>query len=152
MVAGMRWHGAIVSKAVRAQVFRGIKATTIALHAASRKAASVPNTGEAIALTRKPGASERKRNKTQRTTYPNSSKPGEPPRRRTGFGQKNIVSGWDRKTTSGRVGHGRNARYMMFHEVGIRYKRAGLQRRPTVVPTFVKNLQRLRMIFKRYSR
>ncbi len=71
------------------------------------------------------------RNKSQITIYPNSSKPGQALRRRTGIGQKNIVGG--RQGMRARVGYTAVARYMTFHEIGIRYPRGGLQKRPTMM-------------------
>lgn len=90
----------------------------------------------------------RKKKTRSRTIYPNSSRPGESPRRRTGFGQKNIVFGVDESTLVARVGFTRNARYMTFHELGIRYS-SGLQQRPTIVPATSENLPRLQAIFQR---
>jgi len=87
-------------------------------------------------------------NKTQITVYPNSSKPNEPVRRRTGVGQKNIVMTYDDQAGIGRVGYTSNARYMMFHELGIRYPR-GVQKRPTLVPVLRGNMRRLQIIFTR---
>jgi hypothetical protein len=84
-------------------------------------------------------------NKTSRTVYPNSSKPGESPRRRTGFGQKNIVRGMNAQRPAARVGYTRLIRYMTFHELGIRYSR-GIQQRPTLVPAFRNNIHRLSTI------
>lgn len=79
------------------------------------------------------------------TVYPYPSKPGEPPRRRTGYGQKNILKEIQRGVA--RVGFSRNARYMSFHEVGIEYKRGKKQRRPTLVPMLRNNRSRLRQLF-----
>ena len=88
------------------------------------------------------------RNKTQITVYPYSSKSGEPVRRRTGVGQKNIVQTFDRRAIVGRAGYTSNARYMLFHELGIRYPR-GQQKRPTLVPVLLGNRKRLQMVFRR---
>lgn len=84
-------------------------------------------------------------NKTQITVYPNSSKPGEPVRRRTGIGQKNIVGG--RRGFRARVGYTKNARYMTFHELGIKYPR-GTQRRPLIVPALRDSAKRLNNIMR----
>ena len=87
-------------------------------------------------------------NKRQITVYPNSSQPNEPVRRRTGIGQKNIVQMFDRQAIVGRVGYTSNARYMLFHELGIRYPR-GVQKRPTLVPMLLNNRARLQAVFRR---
>jgi len=93
---------------------------------------------------RPPGGGSRKKRKKKkyktRTIYPNSSEPGESPRRRTGFGQKNIVFGFDRNAEMARVGYTRLARYMTFHELGITYSKVGFQQRPTIVPALADNL------------
>ncbi len=86
-------------------------------------------------------------NKTQITVYPHSSKPGESVRRRTGIGQKNIVGG--RQGLRARVGYSPVARYMTFHEIGIRYPRGGKQKRPTLVPVLRRNHQRLAGLMRR---
>jgi hypothetical protein len=85
-------------------------------------------------------------NKTQITIYPHSSKPGESVRRRTGIGQKNIVGG--RKGLRARVGYTAVAKYMTFHELGIRYPRGGKQKRPTLVPVLRRNHVRLAGIMR----
>lgn len=96
---------------------------------------------------RKPGDKGIK-NKTQITVYPNSSKPGEPVRRRTGFGQKNIVGG--RRGGVARVGYTKNARYMTWHELGIRYPR-GQQRRPLIIPALRDSRDRLSKLMARVA-
>lgn len=101
------------------------------------------------------GGSRKPRKKKKyrtRTVYKNSSKPGESPRRRTGFGQKNIVFGHDRKKLQARVGYTRAARYMIFHELGIRYSKVGLQKRPTIVPALADNIPHLSRVFATHSR
>jgi hypothetical protein len=90
---------------------------------------------------------KKKRKFRSRTVYKNSSRPPESPRRRTGFGQKNIVFGFDRSKKQARVGYTRAARYMTFHELGIRYSKVGLQRRPTIVPALADNLLVLRRVY-----
>ncbi len=122
-----------------------LQAATLELHRIARKKASLSNRGVRVKIKRprKGGA------KTQRTVYPHSSKPGESPRRRTGFGHKNIVWGYSKLLQVGRVGYTRNARYMTFHELGIRYKKAGKQRRPTIVPALRDNRRRLMAVGRR---
>ena len=94
-----------------------LSAAGLELHRIARKKASISNRGVTVKIKRprKGGA------KTQRTVYPHSSKPGESPRRRTGFGHKNIVWGYSRQRQAARVGYTRNARYMTFHELGIHF-------------------------------
>lgn len=116
-----------------------LKAITVALHEYAQHNADKINTGVVVPITR-PRAGG---NATQRTIYPDSSKPGESPRRRTGFGRDNIVWGYRRSLQEGRVGYTKNARYMLFHELGIRFRKVGFQRRPTIIPSLRDNRFRL---------
>lgn len=148
MTAKLKWHGDKFKNFVRKQVAAGMDATGTELHRICRRAASVPNTGMSVAVKRKSAGG----NTSSRTQYPNPSKPGESPRMRTGFGQSNIVLNFLKDTLGwamARVGYTRSARYMTFHELGIRYRRVGKQQRPTVVPSLRNNLARLRAIFQR---
>ena len=111
------------------------------LHRISRHKASIQNPPDVIRFSkalRKRRKGSKFKNKTQRTVYPHPSKPGESPRRRTGFGHKNIVGGYSKSRFEYRVGYTRAARYMTFHELGIRYKH-GPQQRPTIVPALRDN-------------
>lgn len=122
------------------------------LHRLSRDAASRPNTGVTVKFSKeriKARKTEKFKNKTQRTIYPNPSKPGESPKRRTGFGHKNIVWGYSKMLQAARVGYTRAARYMTFHELGIRYRRRGREQRPTIIPALKDNWLRLIAIGKR---
>lgn len=70
--------------------------------------------------------------------YLNSSKPGEPPRKRTGFGAANVLYEFDRKAMASRVGVGRNAKYMAILEL--------FRNRPWLKATLDKVLPQLRAI------
>jgi hypothetical protein len=107
-----------------------LRSATVELHRISLKKASITNQGKRLRIKRP----RKGGNKTSRTIYPNSSIPGESPRRRTGFGRKNIVWGYRSTMKVGRVGYTRDARYMTFHELGIRYRKVGYQQRPTIIP------------------
>lgn len=73
-------------------------------------------------------------NRQTATVYPYPSKPGEPPRKRTGWGQRHIVWDIDRDKLEGRVGISVNAIYMLFLELGTRRIRP----RPWLVATYEK--------------
>jgi hypothetical protein len=73
-------------------------------------------------------------NRKTATVYPYPSKPGEPPRKRTGWGQNHIVWDVDRAALEGRVGISVNAMYMLFLELGTRRMRP----RPWLVATYEK--------------
>lgn len=114
-----------------------LSAITLEVHRLALKAASVPNPGQVRQFSKAERARRKGgkfKNKTQRTVYPFPSRPGESPRMRTGFGRKNIVMGYSRTLKEGRVGYTRLARYMTYHELGIRYRRVGTQQRPTIMP------------------
>lgn len=122
------------------------------LHGLSRMAADRPNTGVTVRFSkalREKRKTEKFKNKTQRVVYPDPSKAGESPKRRTGFGQKNIVWGYSKLLQVARVGYTRAARYMTFHELGIRYRRRGREQRPTIIPALKDNWLRLIAIGKR---
>ena len=57
---------------------------------------------------------------SQYTIYTNPSKEGEPPHKRTGFGQRGTIYNLDKTAGWGRVGFLRNAWYMGWHEVNKR--------------------------------
>lgn len=145
MATSIKYHRAEFLRLTKGAINEGIKAATLELQRIARKMASTSNKGVAKKRTRD---TSRGKKGSQYTVYPHSSKPGEPVRRRSGFGQKNIAAGLNPSTQTGRVGYVRNARYMLFHELGIRY-RGGLQRRPTLVPAVVKNRTRLGKIASR---
>jgi len=142
------WNGEALKRYTHKQIEAGLYAAAVELHRIARKKASIPNAGQTVAVKRQRAGG----NKSSRTIYPHSSRPGESPRRRTGFGQKNIVFGISQDGTTARVGYTRNARYMTYHELGIRYSRVGLQYRPTIVPAMRHNAPRLAMIAVRAAR
>ena len=147
MAIKLTWHGPEFERFIDAKVVAGLTAAAIELQRISRKKAGIANAGKTVSVKRKTAGG----NKETRTTYPNSSKPPESPRRRTGFGQKNIVMGVDPAQQVARVGYTRAARYMTFHELGIRYAKVGFQQRPTLVPAARDNRARLTAVFRRAS-
>lgn len=136
MAVRLRWRGKEFTRFTEDKMFRGIVEATNELKRIARKNASVVNTGQP-------------RPRSGKTYYPNSSRPGEPPRMRTGHGQRGIASGTNRARIAGRVGYTPNVRYMAMHEVGINYRRAGLQKRPTILPSVRDNRERLAAVFRR---
>lgn len=100
-------------------------------HTQLRLAVSVPNSGVRVKVKRQtPGG-----NKTSRTIYPNSSKPGEPPRLRTGFGRSQIVREINKAELSGRVGITKAGIYMAYLDLGTKH----IARRPFFMKTLMKN-------------
>lgn len=122
-----------VKAGVRNVTAAGLMRATVFLHMKCREAVNKPNTGVRVPVKRQtPGG-----NTTSRTIYPNPSKPGEPPRKRTGWGQRHIVWEFDARQVVGRVGVSAAAIYMLFLELGTRFIRP----RPWLVATLVKNLK-----------
>ena len=72
---------------------------------------------------------------------PPTSRPGSPPGRVTGKGQRDIGLDLDGSLagTRLRVGYSKDANYMGMHESGIPYKRVGMQKRPSLAPTVKAN-------------
>lgn len=81
-------------------------------------------------------------NRETATVYPYPSKPGEPPRKRTGWGQRHIVWDYDADKMEGRVGIAQNAIYMLFLELGTRF----IKPRPWLVATLTKLMPELRVL------
>lgn len=76
------------------------------------------------------------------TIYPYPSNPGEPPRKRTGWGQRHIVWEFDSKQIAGRVGVSKGGIYMFFLELGTRW----VKRRPWLVVTLMTNRRMIGML------
>ena len=94
-------------------------------HSELKRAVNVPNTG-----VRKRG----KGGKFAKTVYPNPSAPGQPPRKRTGFGQRAIVREINKKARKARVGVTRNGLYMFYLDQGTKH----IARRPFILATLRK--------------
>ena len=78
--------------------------------------------------------------------YLNSSKPGEPPRLRTGFGQRNIAYELDQAKGIGKVGVRTNAKYMAYLDQGT----SRILPRPWLLATAIKFRRQLeQMALKR---
>jgi len=132
----VEWNLSGLKGATEAKIGRGLDAARLVLQNIAREMAGTP--AQRVRHSRKRTTSRGAKG-SQYTTFI-GSKPGESPQRRTGIGQKSIVS--SRDGLEARVGYSRNAIYMMFHELGIRYK-SGLQRRPTLVPAVGNNQAKL---------
>ena len=152
MAVRITWNGEALKRYTHKQIEAGLYAAAVELHRIARKKASVANKRTKVAQKGKTMTSRGTVYKKNVFKYLHSSRPGESPRRRTGFGQKNIVFGISQDGTTARVGYTRNARYMTYHELGIRYSRVGLQYRPTIVPAMRHNAPRLAMIAVRAAR
>jgi len=113
-----------IDKAVRAAQIKGLQRASVFLQTQLKLAVNVPNSG--VSRRRKPP----KRGSYR--VYPNPSNPGEPPRKRTGWGQRHIMREVDTVRMVARVGVAINAIYMLYLELGTRRIRP----RPWLVSTF----------------
>lgn len=132
---------------LKSDIRRGIQAATTFLQTQCKLAVNVSNPGQPVKVKRK----RKGGNKRSRTIYPSPSAPGEPPRKRTGFGQRHIRKEFDPKAMVGRVGVAQNAIYMLYLEIGTRR----VKRRPWLVSTFMKHramIGRLAMLNSRMGR
>jgi hypothetical protein len=137
----LTWRGKEFEQHLRNATAKGLQRATVFLHAESRRAVSKPNSGVKVRFKdqSKEAKDQRKaagRNKTSRTVYPSPSKPGEPPKLRTGFGARNVVMEFDKAAMAGRVGVTANGMYMFYLEVGTRR----IARRPWLMATLLKHL------------
>lgn len=130
----MKFHGKQFNQVFEKATATGLLRAGTFYHGAVKRAVSVPNSG--VRVRRKRDTSRGAKGSTF-TIYPRPSKPGEPPRLRTGFGRQNIVlqfSGWKTGDPWVRVGVTRNALYMFFLEVGTRF----IARRPWMLSTLMR--------------
>jgi hypothetical protein len=74
--------------------------------------------------------------------YDTPSQAGEPPRKRTGFLQRNVLYELDRASLTGRVGVSRSALYGLYLELGTARMRA----RPFIASTLAAHRDKLRAI------
>lgn len=116
----------------------GLQRAGIFYHTACKQKVNKSNAGVRKTRTRNTKAGKKG---SQYTIYPNSSKPGEPPRARTGFGRQNIVYEFngDVKNPAVRVGVQRNGRYMFSLELGTKRVAA----RPWLLRTLIENKEQI---------
>jgi len=93
---------------VKAASWEGIRRAAAYYWDRLQDALNVPNSGVDVPLPW--GGTKR--------VYPNPSKPGDPPRKVTGFGAGNVVVEYDQPNLKARVGVTQNAKYMVVHELG----------------------------------
>jgi hypothetical protein len=116
----MQWHGNEVIDFVKEAAWEGIQRATEFLHAALQRELNVSNP----------------------RPYKTPSQPGEPPCKRTGFGQRNVLRQYDKENMTARVGVASNAIYMLFLEVGTRFIRP----RPWLWATVVKVFPQMQIL------
>lgn len=128
----LTWNGEQIQITLIARAWEGIARATVYLHTELQKALSVPNTGVSV----------RGKGRKSRTIYPHPSRPGEPPRLRTGWLRSHVVYELDRQALRSRVGLARNALYGLYLELGTRRMAA----RPWLLATLDAHLATLRTL------
>ncbi len=86
-------------------------------HSKLMETLNTPNTGQRVTSRTRRTPSGRR---ASSTIYLNPSKPGEAPRKRTGWLQRNVVYSLDRASLTGTVGCTVNAKYGLYLELGTR--------------------------------
>jgi hypothetical protein len=116
----------------------GLQRAGVFYHNACRHKVNKSNAGVRMKRTRD---TKRGKKGSQYTIYPNSSKPGEAPRARTGFGRQNIVYEYNDnpKDPAVRVGVMRNGKYMWYLELGTKRIAA----RPWLLRTLLENKEQI---------
>lgn len=127
----LQWHGDQLQRQLHNATAAGLQRATVYLHQQCRRAVARPNTGVRVPVRRRTKGGNRR----SRTIYPHPSRPGESPRLRTGFGQRNVVMEFNASEPVGRVGITRNALYMLYLELGTRR----VARRPWLVKTLLQH-------------
>lgn len=132
----LTWSGDELAGEIRLTLTTWVQRATLALWTWCVEALNVPNTGE------------RRKSRTRKTksgraasytVYPHPSRPGEPPRKRAGWGQRNVKWEVDRDGV-GRVGVTQNAPYLAMLDVGTRDTEA----RPWLLSTAEAHADQLR--------
>lgn len=125
-------HARLIA-ALHEQQLERLKRATVFLWSKVQEVLNTPNTGVRV---------RRRRGKGSYTKYPGPSRPGEPPRKRTGWLQRNVSYEVDREELTARLGMTSAAPYGLFLDVGTR----GMEARPFLVSTAKECLPRMRRI------
>lgn len=128
-----------VTEQLRAVLTERITRATVFLWQKVQEALNTPNTGERRTHRTRRTPSGRK---ATHTVYPHPSRPGEAPRKRTGWLQRNVR--YEIEGDTGRVGVAANATYGAYLELGT----ARMRPRPWLVATLTANLARLQAIVR----
>ncbi len=139
--ARVDWAGEAALEGIVLVTTEAITRATVHLWTAVQAALNVPNTGERRKKASGASHGPRKGRAASYTVYPHPSKPGESPRKRTGWLQRNVKYEVSREGV-GRVGVTRNALYGLFLELGT----ARVRPRPWLLATVSKELPALQAI------
>ncbi|MES2342323.1 MAG: hypothetical protein V4597_11640 [Pseudomonadota bacterium] len=135
----LNWDGDRVVEAVLDAGWNGLVRAVVTYHAELLRVLSVPNAGKR--MTRKRDTVAGKKGSTY-TIYPNPSRPGEPPRKRTGWLQAHVRFELDQPARRGTAGVDLAALYGVFLELGTR----NMDPRPWLLATLTRMLPQLRAL------
>lgn len=131
----IKWHGDVLKRALKHASGNGIHAAAVKLRDECQTVVAQPNTG--VSVTRTRDTARGKKGSTY-TIYPHPSSPGEPPKLRSGAGQRNIFAerlGSD----AAKVGSRANGIHMFYLEMGTTH----VARRPWLVATLLAKQEEL---------
>lgn len=112
-------------KQLRAASIKGVELAGLKVREAMQDVVGRPNTGVSVQRQRDTAAGKKG---SSYTIYPNPSKPGEPPKVRSSYGQANIFNRMFPGEAKVKIGVGENAIYMAYLE---------FQNRPWLVSTLL---------------
>lgn len=134
MSVRLKFHDKAFMQQLQSATAEGLQAATTLLHTKCQLALNKSAGPRRVKVKRPvPGG-----NRRSRTVYSSPSSPGEPPRKRTGWLQRNTVQEFDAQAKggpAGRVGVSRNAMYGLYLELGTRR----IAPRPWLVRTLMEN-------------
>lgn len=131
----VRWQPGDPFPLIRAEAWAGLQRAVAFLHAKLLEELNTPNTGTRVKY-RKGGK------RRSRTVYRDPSRPGEPPRKRTGWLQRNVLYELDKAALRARVGVSSSAIYGMFLDLGT----VRMQARPWLAVTVKKYAAQMRAL------
>ena len=130
----VKWHGNEFNRKLWRATASGLKRAAVFHHTKCRQAVSRPNTGTRMRRTRATAGGKKG---SGYTVYADPSRPGEPPKLRTGTGRGEIV--WEyngeSKNPAVRIGVTKKGIYMMYLELGTRR----IKPRPWLLETLKKH-------------
>lgn len=128
-------------QAIQGATAEGLQRAGIFYHTACKLKVNKSNPGKRMTRTRDTSAGKKG---SSYTVYPNPSRPGEPPRARTGFGRESIVYEYNDnpKDPRVRVGVTKAGLYMFLLDIGTRFIGA----RPWLVRVLKENWKKISML------
>ena len=132
--------GRVVAQ-LRKQQADNLARAVVYYHSKLLEVLNTPNTGRRVTSRTRRTPSGRP---ASSTAYTNPSKPGEAPRKRTGWLQRNVTYSLDRENLTGTVGVTVNATYGLYLELGTRAMRP----RPWLLATLARYTPQLQNLIR----